>query len=82
MNKIPEDFSAEDVQEAASFLMKHPEIKDLREMPEPFEGASIEQKVAWVHAQAAERVAKQAVTTVLARLSAAQSYYRMVERQT
>lgn len=46
------------------------------------EGRCIDEKVASVFAQAAERRCKQAVTTTLARLSAAQSYYRMVERQT
>lgn len=46
------------------------------------EGRCVEEKVALVFAQAAERRTKQAVTTTLARLSAAQSYFRMVEKQT
>jgi hypothetical protein len=46
------------------------------------ESVCVDEKIAWVHAQAAERRCKQAVVTTLARLSAAQSYYRMVEKQT
>lgn len=46
------------------------------------EGECVEEKVALVFAQAAERRCKQSVTTTLARLSAAQSYFRMVEKQT
>lgn len=46
------------------------------------EGRCVEEKVALVFAQAAEKRCKQAVVTTLARLSAAQSYFRMVEKQT
>lgn len=46
------------------------------------EGRSVEEKVALVFAQAAEKRCKQAVVSTLARLSAAQSYFRMVEKQT
>ena len=46
------------------------------------QGCCVDEKVAWVRAEKAEKVAKQSVATTLARLSAAQSYYRLVERQT
>jgi hypothetical protein len=46
------------------------------------EAACVEEKVAWVHAQAAEKVAKQSVVTVLARLSAAQSHFKFQREQT
>lgn len=46
------------------------------------EAECVEEKCAWTTALAAEKQAKQHITTVLARLSAAQSYYRMVEKQT
>lgn len=46
------------------------------------ESCCVEEKVAWVYAQAAEKRCKQAVATCLARLSAAQSHYRVIERQT
>lgn len=45
------------------------------------EADAIEEKVALVFAQAAERRCKQAVTTALARLSAAQSFYRFQRDQ-
>lgn len=46
------------------------------------ESRCVEEKIAHIRAQAAEKRCKQAVVTVLARLSAAQSYFRQVERQT
>lgn len=46
------------------------------------ESVCIEEKCALTDAVAAEKRTKQYVATTLARLSAAQSYYRMVEKQT
>lgn len=46
------------------------------------EAACVDEKVALIHAQAGEKIAKQSVTTCLARLSAAQSYVKFVRDQT
>lgn len=46
------------------------------------DAAALEEKVALTYAEAAEKRCKQAVTTTLARLSAAQSYHKFVREQT
>lgn len=46
------------------------------------QATSVEEKIGLIYAQQAEKRCKAKVTSILARLSAAQSYHRMIERQT